>query len=55
MPANTCCDRFTYEITARRGDSVHTVTTMDATPNTPAELQQVITEISRLLAEAQGD
>jgi hypothetical protein len=55
MPANTCCDRFTYEITARRGDRMHTVTTMDGTPNTPAELQQVITEISRLLAESQGD
>jgi hypothetical protein len=54
MPFDTCCDRFTYEITVRSGDRVHTVTTIDAAPNTPPELQQVIAEISRLLAEAHG-
>lgn len=55
MPLNTCCDRFTYEITVRSGDRVHTVTTMDAAPNTPAELWRVIDEISRLVTDSETD
>jgi hypothetical protein len=55
MPLNTCCDRFTYEITVRSGDRVHTVTTIDAAPNTPAELWRVIDEISRLVTDSEGD
>ena len=51
MPLNTCCDRFTYEITVRSGDKVHTATTIDAAPNTPAELWRVIDEISRLVTD----
>lgn len=55
MPLNTCCDRFTYEITVRSGDRVHTATTIDAAPNTPAELWRVIDEISRLVTDSETD
>jgi hypothetical protein len=52
MPLDTCCDRFTYEITVRRGDTVKTITTIDAAPDTPPELWRVIDEISRLVLSA---
>jgi hypothetical protein len=55
MPLNTCCDRFTYEITVRSGDRVHTATTIDAAPNTPAELWRVIDEISHLVTDSEED
>ncbi|MEW5958790.1 MAG: protealysin inhibitor emfourin [Chloroflexota bacterium] len=54
LPLDTCCDRFTYEITVRFDGKINTVTTIDAAPNAPPALQQVISEISRFLAEAQG-
>jgi hypothetical protein len=50
MPLNTCCDRFIYEITVRSGDRVNTVKTIDAAPDTPAELWRVIDEVSRLVS-----
>ena len=30
MPADTCCDRFTYEVTLTEGDRTNRVTTIDA-------------------------
>ena len=30
MPDDTCCDRFTYEVTLTEGDRINTVTTIDA-------------------------
>jgi len=51
MPLNTCCDRFIYEITVHRGNSVKTVRTIDAAPDTPPELWRIIDEISRLVSE----
>jgi len=30
MPADTCCDRFTYELTLSEGSRTNTVTTIDA-------------------------
>ncbi len=50
MPLNMCCDRFAYEITVRRGDTVKTITTIDAAPDTPPELWRVIDEINRLVS-----
>jgi hypothetical protein len=29
LPADPCCDRFTYEVTLTRGTATHTVVTMD--------------------------
>jgi hypothetical protein len=49
MELNTCCDRFTYEVTVRNGDKVNSVTTIDAAPGVPPELWQVIDAINSLV------
>jgi hypothetical protein len=54
MPLNTCCDRFTYEITVRRGGVVHTVVTMDAAPDAPVALWQILEKVSSLLVDLPG-
>lgn len=54
MPRNTCCDRFVYEITVRSGDRVHSTMTIDAAPDTPPELWEVIEGINQVLSEAQA-
>jgi hypothetical protein len=51
MPLNTCCDRFTYEITVRRGGMVHTVVTIDAAPDAPVALWQILEEVNNLLGD----
>jgi hypothetical protein len=53
VPLNTCCDRFTYEITVRRGDRVHTVVTIDAAPDAPVALWQALEKVSSLLVDLQ--
>jgi hypothetical protein len=52
MSRSTCCDRFMYEITARRDSKVNRVTTIDAEPNAPPELWQVIDVLNRLVTTA---
>ena len=49
VPQNTCCDRYTYEITVTVGGQSKTVTTIDASPTAPAELTQLIDTLNRLL------
>lgn len=49
IPLNSCCDRFTYAITVQQDDKVKTVTTIDASPDAPQELQQIIDEIGKLI------
>ncbi len=49
VPQNTCCDRYTYEITVTLGSQSKTVTTIDASPTAPAELTQLIDTLNRLL------
>jgi hypothetical protein len=51
MPKNTCCDRFTYIIIARDADKIHSVTTIDAAPNAPPALWQIIEAIHRLIRD----
>jgi hypothetical protein len=53
VPLNTCCDRFTYEITVRRGGRVHTVVTIDAAPDAPVALWQALEKVSSLLVDLQ--
>jgi len=53
MPLNTCCDRFTYEVTIRRGDKLNQVTTLDAAPDTPPELWQILDTVSSFVASLQ--
>ena len=52
VPQNTCCDRYTYEITVTLGGQSKTVTTIDASPTAPAELTQLIDTLNRLLIPA---
>jgi hypothetical protein len=42
LPADPCCDRFTYRVSAEVDGRRHSVTTMDATPGTPDQLMQLI-------------
>jgi hypothetical protein len=51
MSRTVCCDRFTYEITVRHGSEVKRITTVDAAPNTPANLWRIIEEISGLVSD----
>lgn len=43
LPADICCDRFTYRVTAAVDGRQHTVVTMDGTPGAPDQLMQLIT------------
>ncbi len=52
LPADPCCDRFTYVITLHIGDQTHTVTTIDETPDAPPALWQSLQAILDLLALA---
>ncbi|MBB4747713.1 hypothetical protein [Actinoplanes lobatus] len=54
LPADPCCDRFTYTVVVRYSDNtVKTVTTVENTVGTPQVLLDVIQ--STLLAGGQGD
>jgi hypothetical protein len=49
MPANKCCDRYTYKITLVQGGQSKTVTTMDGVNYPPALAQalQTVDELTR--------
>jgi hypothetical protein len=49
MPADTCCDRFTYAVTLIEGENRHTVTTMDETESIPELLRDSLRRITTLL------
>jgi hypothetical protein len=49
LPEDTCCDRFTYEITLIDGERRHTVTTMEDTDGKPDLIRQTLSRISMLL------
>lgn len=49
VPLDTCCDRFTYTITVSIGDKNKSVSTIDASPTQPAQLQNIIRAINDLL------
>jgi hypothetical protein len=52
MPADPCCDRFTYEVTLVRNGQSFVYATMDATTSAPAALFQVVGLIQRYIAAA---
>ena len=54
MPLDTCCDRFTYEVVVYNGDKVHRVSTIDAAPDVPPTLWQVIDAISQFVEQSRG-
>lgn len=51
LPLDTCCDRITYDIEARKGDQFNHVTTLDAAPGTPPELWQAIDALNAFIAQ----
>jgi hypothetical protein len=49
IPANTCCDRFTYELTLQIDGQTQTIRTMDSAPDEPAALTNLRDMLDRLL------
>jgi len=42
LPVNTCCDRFSFELTISTDDKSHTVRTIDGAEDTPAEFWEIL-------------
>ncbi|MFQ5595793.1 MAG: hypothetical protein ACE5HA_16730 [Anaerolineae bacterium] len=55
MPLNQCCDRFTYTLVVRSGDKINRVTTIDAAPEVPASLWEVLGAVRSFVNNAQDD
>ena len=53
VPADACCDRFTYTITVQMDGQTKTVTTVDDAPKQPAQLTAVIEAITTLITDNQ--
>lgn len=51
VPLDTCCDRFTYELTVRSGERSHTVTVLEATPDAPQALWDALGAVQSFLSE----
>jgi len=49
VPENTCCDRFLYEITITLDGQTKTVRTLDAAPDQPERLTQLIDALNTAL------
>jgi len=47
LPANTCCDRQTYELTLTRGGKSYSFVTMDSTESAPPQLMTAIGLVQR--------
>lgn len=46
VPANTCCDRFFYDLTITLDGRTKTVHTIDAAPDQPAALTQLLNTLN---------
>lgn len=49
VPANTCCDRFTHTLTLLLDGGTRTVTTLDAAPDEPPALTNLLATLTGLL------
>jgi hypothetical protein len=49
VPMDTCCDRFTYQLEVTVNGGSHSVTVLEATPETPAEFWQALDAVNGLL------
>lgn len=49
VPLDTCCDRFTHEVTVRRGGNVKSLRVLDAAPEAPVEAWDTIEAIQGFL------
>lgn len=52
MTKDTCCDRFTYQLTLRHGGKENSVVTIDDADNAPAMLQATLEAVDELIANA---
>lgn len=52
MPANTCCDRYTYDLTLVRDGQRYHYVTMDGAENAPPALMETISLIQQYVASA---
>ena len=55
LPEDTCCDRFLYELTAVQDNTIHTVKTIEATPDMPEALQQALRLVQAALFEGMNE
>lgn len=51
MPLDTCCDRFTYQLSVTVGGKSHTVTALEGAQETPDEFWKAIDIVNSLLKE----
>jgi hypothetical protein len=49
MPLDTCCDRFTYELSVTNGEKSNQVTFLEGTPNLPSGLLQAAGAVNQLV------
>jgi hypothetical protein len=49
VPEDTCCDRFLYEITVMLNDQTKTVRTLDAVPDEPLALSNLVTALNEVV------
>jgi hypothetical protein len=52
MPLDPCCDRFTYWLTVRQGDQVHTVQAIDAEESVPAAFWTIVAAVQSMVEGA---
>lgn len=52
MPANTCCDRYTYDLTLVKDGKSYGYVTMDGTENVPPALFEAISLVQQYAAAA---
>ena len=55
LPADTCCDRFLYLISAERNGEMQTVEALEATPEMPPAVDESIALIEAFIAESFGE
>ncbi len=49
VPLDSCCDRFSYELTVRLDNNQKTVRTVDDAPDQPQQLTQILNAVNVLL------
>ncbi|MCB0176573.1 MAG: hypothetical protein KDJ97_39100, partial [Anaerolineae bacterium] len=52
LAKDTCCDRFTYQLTLRHEDKKNSVVTIDDADNPPAALQSMLEAVDALVSNA---
>jgi hypothetical protein len=51
MPADPCCDRFTYELAVLTDGRVYAARTVDGTPDTPQAVWDSLQAVARFITE----